>query len=199
MLTVSTAAATEEEAMLNYKQYLLRILAVCAALTIAACASKGLGEMSEITSAPTPVNPREDNAAVIAGQTAALVVTLDIDGERVKLAGSRVMMVPQSTPRREEGELVSIVGLRGGEMVSRILVPDQRINIQENRGIVILEKRTLNAALPLPVPIDEIGVQLPGVEQTVKFAVGSKIKAFCGKHPDQDMCRKGREDMPIVK
>lgn len=185
--------------MQSIKQHFFCILSIYAALAVTACASMEPGQVSTETSAPTPVDPIADNAAVIAGQTAGLVVTLSIDGERVQLVDARVMLIPKGTARRQEGELVSLAGLRGGEVVTRLLIPDQRINVQENRGIVIQDQRTLNAALPLPAPIDELQVQLPGAEQPVKFAVGKKIRAFCGKHPEQDICIKSGEDMHIVK
>jgi hypothetical protein len=181
------------------KQKVRRMLSWFAVLAVAGCASLEPGRMSAETSTPMPVDPRADNEAVIAGQTAALVVTLKIDGAQVALADSRVMMVPMSDERRQEGDMVALEGLSGGQTVTRVAVPDQRLNVQENRGLVMLEQRTLQAALPLPRPIDELQVRLPGSEQPVRIAVDKEIATFCRTHPQQDLCRTAKQDLPTVK
>jgi hypothetical protein len=176
-----------------------RMLSWFAVLAVAGCASLEPGRMSAETSAPMPVDPRADNEVVLAGQTAALVVTLDIDGAQVTLADSRILMIPKRTERRAEGDLVTLDGLRGGQTVTRVVIPDQRLNVEENGGIVVLDKRTLQAALPLPRPIDELQVRLPGAEQPVRIAVGKEIATFCRKHPQQNLCRTAKQDMPVLK
>lgn len=176
--------------MHSHKRNLTRTLLSIAALAVAACASMEPGRLTAETSAPKPVDPRADNELVTAGQVTGLVVTLKIDGARVELADARVMMIPKGIERRQVGELVNLAGLSGGQTVTQVQIPDQRLNVEENRGIVILDRRTLQAALPLPRPIDELQVRLPGAEQPVRFSVGKEIAAFCRQHPKQDLCRQ---------
>lgn len=76
------------------------------------------------------------------------------------------------------------------EEVTQIRVSDQRMNIEEGRGLVILEQRTLPVALPLPHPIEEIYVQLPGAEQPVQISVGEEIAAFCKQYPKHALCHQ---------
>jgi hypothetical protein len=176
--------------MHNHKQMLTRTLISLAVLALSACASMEPGRLTTETSTPRLVDARADNAAVMADQVAGLVVTLKIDDSRVELADSRVMMIPKGTARRQEGELITLAGLSGGRTVTQIQVPDQRLNVEENKGIVILGQRTVQAALPLPAPIDELQVLLPGAEQPVRISVGKEIAAFCREHPKHDLCRQ---------
>jgi hypothetical protein len=126
-------------------------------------------------------------------QALGLVVTMKIDGDRVELTDSQIMLIPKAIARQQTGEQITLVGLRGGETVTQVRIPDQRLNIQEKRGVVVLEQRTLQAALPLPAPIDELLVQLPGAEQPVRFPIAKTISTFCRKHPKQDLCRKSEQ------
>lgn len=169
---------------------LLATLGLVACVSLFACASLEPGRLTAGTSEPKPVSPLTDNEQVLSGQIAGLIVTLKIDGQRVELGDVRVMMIPKAMERRLEGELVTLEGLSGGQAVTRVDIPDQRLNIEENRGIVILEQRTLQAALPLPRPIDELHVRLPGAERPVRFQVGKEIAAFCSQYPKQDLCRQ---------
>jgi hypothetical protein len=169
---------------------LLAALGLAACALLAACASMEPGRLTAETSGTKPVDPRVDNEKVLTGQVTGLIVTLKIDGQRVELTDVRVMMIPKGMERRQEGELVTLAGLSGGQTVTRVEIPDQRLNIEENRGIVILEQRTLQAALPLPRPIEELQVLLPGADQPVRFQVGKEIAEFCNQYPKQDLCRQ---------
>jgi hypothetical protein len=176
-----------------------RLLSLFVLLALFGCASLEPGRMNAETSKPTPVDPRADNEVVIAGQTPALIVTLNIDGAEVTLSDSRVLMVPMRAERRPDGDLVTLDGLSQGQVVTQVVISDQRLNVEENGGIVLLDQRTLQAALPLPRPIDELQVRLPDVEQPVRIAVGREIAIFCRKNPQQSLCYNTKQDTPVPK
>jgi hypothetical protein len=97
-----------------------------------------------------PVDPDTDNRAVTSQLTPGLVIQLEIDRNTVRLADAQLVLVPRQTRQGREGERVIVSGWRGGQQVTTVSIPDQRINSQENVGIVIREQRTLSVALPLP-------------------------------------------------
>lgn len=175
---------------------LRRALIGLAGIAVAACASMQPGRITAQTSSPKPVDPRIDNEAVLAELTPGLVFTLEIDGLRVRLANAKVMMIPRREPRRPAGELVSVTGLSGGQPVTQVQVPDQRLNVEEGKGIVILEKRTLEAALPLPRRIDALEVMMAGAERPQRFDVTKAVRDFCRNYPKSGTCRAPGPDEP---
>lgn len=172
-----------------------RIVLSCSLLGIAlvwvtACASIETGQLTTHTSKPTLVDPRADNREVLTDFIPGLVVTMEVDSQGASLTDAQVMMIPNISPRRQEGELVSIIGLSGGKPVTSIQVTDQRINVEEERGIVIEDKRTLHAALPLPQRIDSLELRIPGAKQPFRFDVGERVDSFCRKFPQTNLCSK---------
>lgn len=159
-------------------------------LLVVGCASTGPGELRTQTSDPKPVDARADNERVLKGLVPGLVVTLEIDGERVSLADAQVLMIPLSKPRLQAGELITLTGTSQGKAVSSMEVPDQRLNVQENQGLVVLEKRTIAAALPLPARIDTLEVRLPG-KAGQRLDVRDPIEAFCKTYSQVPLCRPG--------
>jgi hypothetical protein len=157
-------------------------------LLVVGCASTDPGQLRTQTSDPRPVDPRADNEPVLKGLTPGLVVTLEIDHDRVSVAHAHVLMIPQVTSRTQPGELITLTGTSQGRVVSSVDVPDQRLNVQEGQGLVILEKRTIAAALPLPARIDTLEVRLPG-KPSQRLDVRDAIERFCTTHPQAPLCQ----------
>lgn len=157
------------------------------------CASMKHDQSSTRTSEPIPVDPKTDNAVVLKQLTAGLLVVIDINEDTPSLTKAHVAMVPESVPLKQEGEFISITGLSSGKAVSSIQVPDQRVNVQENRGLVYLDKRTISATLPLPVLIDSIEIRLPGKASPRRFNVVEQIDSYCRKNRRSDLCRSAKK------
>jgi hypothetical protein len=121
------------------------------------------------------------------------VVVVEIDGDRASLVEGRVLSVRSAGSARREGELVTIRGLRDGERVGEAQVDDQRLNDQEGRGLVILEKRVLIAAVPMPQAIDTLEVVVPGVEDVSQIDVQPIVESFCRNYPDTKACSPSGE------
>lgn len=156
----------------------------------AGCASK-LPQTAVAQSGPVrAVQASDDNRAVLAQMTPGLVMRLEIDGNLVQLHDPELMLVPRSDPSRVPGgDRVIVTGWRGTEQVSSVAVADQRINVQEEVGIVIRERRSLNVALPTPRRIDRVEVTLPGTTTAQQFAVGQVFDRACAQRTDSDLCR----------
>ena len=177
--------------MIKFPRIVLRCSLLGIALAwVAACASIETGQLTTNTSEPTLLDARADNREVLADLILGLVATIEIDGQVATLTDAQVMMIPNIFPRRQEGELVSIIGLSGGKPVTSIQVPDQRLNVEEEKGIVIQDKRTLHAALPLPQRIDSLELRIPGAKQPFRFDVGERVDSFCRKFPQTNLCSK---------
>ena len=164
------------------------------------CTSRGPGELRTHTSKPRPVDPRADNARVLSGLVPGLVVALDIDGEEISLEYAQVFMVPQSKPRRQEGELITLTGMSQGKAVSSLKVSDHRLVVQESfkeqerKGrIVIPKKRSVTAALPLPVRIDTLEVRLPGKAEPARLNVRKAIEEFCNSYRQMSLCQSEKQ------
>jgi len=175
---------------MRFELRIIHVLAFATPLLLVGCASAGPGQLHTQTSDPKAVDARADNERVLRGLTPGLVVTLEIDGEKVSLADAQVLMIPQSKPRLQPGELITLTGTSQGKAVSSVEVPDQRLNVQESQGLVILEKRTIAAALPLPARIDTLEVRLPG-KAGQRLDVRDSIEAFCKTYPQAPLCRPG--------
>jgi hypothetical protein len=135
-----------------------------------------------------PVDPDTDNRAVTSQLTPGLVIQLEIDRNTVRLADAQLVLVPRQTRQGREGERVIVSGWRGGQQVTTVSIPDQRINSQENVGIVIREQRTLSVALPLPRRIEAVEVTLPG-GQPQRFDVTPLFDSVCQGQPSTELCR----------
>lgn len=174
-------------------RHIITAMAIVFCLLMFGCASMKHEQSSTRTSDPIPVDPKADNAVVLKQLTAGLLIVLDIDEDTPSLTEAHVAMVPESVARKQEGEFISITGLSSGKAVSSIQVPDQRLNVQENGGLVYLDKRTISATLPLPVRIDIIEIQLPGKASPRRFKVVDQIDGYCRKNPRSDLCRSAKK------
>jgi hypothetical protein len=125
--------------------------ALSTALSVA-CASKRPGRVTEETSAPRAVDATADNAALVNQLKRVLVVTLAIDGSTVKLVDAHVSYVPHRSAASTMGERLRVTGVRGGEPVVAIDVPDPQLNIQEGGGLVRVKRRQVVAEASTNAP-----------------------------------------------
>jgi len=165
------------------------ILPLCLAL-IAGCASKAPQTAAAQSGPSRAVQASDDNRAVLAQMTPGLVMRLEIDKNVVQLLDLELALVPRSTPPRgSAGDQVLVTGWRGTERVSSVAVADQRVNVQEEVGIVILDRRSLHVALPTPRRIDRIEITLPGATTPQRFPVDQVFERACAQRNDSDLCR----------
>jgi hypothetical protein len=154
-----------------------------------------LAEMQVETSKPKPVDPKIDNSKVRKSLVATLVVTIDIRDTKVSLRDLQVVMAPRPYQRREEKEeLVVVTGISKGRRVSSVRIPDQRVNVEENKGLVIMKNRTVTAMLPLPKKIDHVEVTLPGDAKGTLLDVHETIDQFCKAHPRLPVCQAHKSE-----
>lgn len=173
---------------------IITAMVIVFSLLMFGCASMKHDQASTRTSDPMPVDAKADNAVVLKQLTAGLLIVLDINGDMPSLTEAHVVMVPESVTLKQEGEFISITGLSSGKAVSSIQVPDQRLNVQENVGLVYLDKRTISATLPLPALIDSIEIRLPGKASPRRFKVVEQIDSYCRKNPRSDLCRSAKKE-----
>jgi hypothetical protein len=155
----------------------------------AGCASAKPGRVTSRTSAPSPVDPVADNEKLLADLVPGLVITLEIIGSEPKLKNAHVAMVPRQETRREEGELIRVVGLAQGQEITSVAFPDERVNIEEHGGIVVMDERTVATTLPLPRRIDVVEVRLPRDVGRARFSVHDQIDKYCRQYPGSELCR----------
>lgn len=164
-----------------------------ATLVITACIGilPASAQITEKTSAPKTVDPQRDNSMVRNSLITTLVVTFDIDDTKVKVRNLQIVMAPPRYKGREGNEeIISVVGLRNGAQVSSVQVSDERINVEEGKGLVILQNRTITALVPLPKRIDHIKIVLPGQDNSApSFDVQIMIEQFCNANPQIPLCR----------
>jgi hypothetical protein len=147
--------------------------------------------MTPQTSNPEPVDPMVDNTGLQEQLSPSLVVTIELDGDTATLLDARVLMTRATMPRRTEGEQVILRGFSAGQQVSTVAVPDQRLNVEEGGGLVMQEKRTLTAALPMPQRIDAIEVLVPGAAEATRLDVSEEVSSFCRTYPNTEGCQRG--------
>lgn len=147
--------------------------------------------MTEKTSDPKPVDPQVDNAMVLNSLIISLAVTFDINDTKVKLRNLQIVKAPPRHKRREENEeIIVVTGTRKGKKVSSVQVPDERVNVEEKKGLVIMKKRTITALVPLPKRIDHVKIVLPGQQESIapSFDVHTIIDQFCNANPQISLC-----------
>ncbi len=170
--------------MLNAKQ--ISVLAITAMLMGCATATDGPGIKTEETSAPRPVDAREDNAAVLAQTSPGLIVTLHVEGSTIRSVETQIASVTATT--QAESESISITALSNGDRIATMSVADQRVNVQEEVGIVETETRTLIGTMQLPSRVDTLIVESPALEETKELDVRDVFDAFCEQYRDQSIC-----------
>src|SRR5262245_28038640 len=164
-----------------------------AVFVISACigTSSSSATMTEKTSDPKPVDPQIDNSMVLNSLITSLVVTFDINDTKVKLRNLQIVKAPPRYKGREENEeIIVVIGTRKGKKVGSVQVPDERVNVEEKKGLVIMKKRTITALVPLPKRIDHVKIVLPGQQENLapSFDVHTIIDKFCNANPQISLC-----------
>lgn len=157
---------------------------------VASCASRAPQTAVAQRTEQRAVDAAHDNRDVVGQLTPSIVMQLEVDGEKVQLREAELVALPRKPSARENGgRKVLVTGWRGEEKISEVLVEDQRINIQENVGVVTEERRTLSVALPTPRRIDRVEVTLPGSRTAQRFAVAEVFERACAGQPSSELCR----------
>ncbi len=170
--------------MLNPKR--ISVIGISMLLVACATASDGPGVKTEQTTEPRPVDPRADNAEVIAQTLPGLIVTLNIEGGTVRSYETQIAAVSATT--QAEGDSISVTALSNGNRIATMSVADQRVNAQEEVGIVELESRTLIGTMQLPTRVDTLIVESPGLEAAQEIDVRDVFDAFCEQYREQSIC-----------
>lgn len=177
---------------------ILRNISICFIyLTASACASDHYKELTAATSDPVAVDHAVDNKVVMENLETGLVATLRINGANISITKLQIRMIPRTDKLPNQGELITIKGLSNGKTVTEIKTPDTRLNVQENKGIVFLEKRTIAFALPMPQFIDTLEVTIPATGKTKKLSISKQLSKLCKKHKKLKEC--SREKSPTKK
>jgi hypothetical protein len=155
---------------------------------LAGCASSEPGEVTEETSMAQVIDPAADNQAVLSGLITGLVMTVNIDGGAVTLTDIRVARIPAVPEPQERADAVTISGFHAGQLVSSTAVADQRMNAEENGGLVTLSMQSLAVALPLPHAIDNIEVLPPGASQPTRIDVRKTLRGYCKESKQDPIC-----------
>lgn len=172
---------------MNYRYTVSSALFV---LLFAGCASRVPQTAVAQRTQERAVDAAEDNRAVVDQMTPTVVMQLEVDGNTVQLRDMELVLLPRKSSARErDSRKILVTGWRGKEQVSEASVADQRINIQENVGVVIEDRRTLNVALPTPRRIDRVEVTLPGSTTAQRFPVAEVFERACVSQPGSELCR----------
>jgi hypothetical protein len=161
------------------------------AVGLVACASAEPGRMTAETSSPQPLDAAADNAELMQDLAPSLVLTIEVDGDTATLLDARVLMMRATAPRHSEGEQVVLRGLSAGQPVSTVAVPDQKLNVQEGGGLVMQERRTLTAAIPMPQRLDAVEVLIPGAAAASRLDVREQVSSFCRQYATSEGCERG--------
>jgi len=160
-------------------------------LVEAGCASTSAEyPITERTSKPLPVSSIDDNGPVLRQLVPSLVLTLHIREQRVELTEGVVRLTPPVSGRRFEEGTMRLQGWRDGQLISTLVVPDERLNVQEGKGLVVLDERQVVAALAVPVRLDTVTVQLGPEQPEQKLDVRTIFEGFCKEFPRSIVCRR---------
>ena len=131
------------------------------------------GASQAVVISEKPVADADDpvNRQATADTVEALIVSLTLDGGQARLDSAVPARVPRGViqKRQDEGDRVTVVALAQGQEIARASVPDQVINIEENKGIVRLTRRQISLAVPMGRAPDRLQVLAPatGVDMAV--------------------------------
>ncbi len=190
MLSVNTTSCMKQLPSCAVRVSLLSAVALMAMM---GCATKGPAEPRSSTTSPVPVDETIDNRVLLSSLVPGLVVGFDIKGEDISTVFTQIMMIPKSNPRREGSELITVTGLREGRVLATVQVPDLRIMVREGFGtaegaLLIMERRTVTAALPLPARIDMLEVRLPGTPAPMRQDLRETFDRHCASNRQSMLC-----------
>lgn len=163
-------------------------------LLAAGCWPAAHGQVIETTSAPTPVDPVDDNQAVLAQLADGLVFSLRVEGRRVELLGAEPRRVPQHQRWLNEGDTVRVVAMAGGREVGWARVPDAAIDVEEGRGLARRAARELHHHMIVSALPDVLQVWLPGGARPVHLDLRQPLAAACARA--SEACRLQRTAPP---
>ncbi len=134
-----------------------------------------------------PISAQEDNAFFLEHLTTGLIVTLRVSDQDISLVRSQIGTVPKVKPKEVAPHTISLIGIRGKDVVTRTAVPDEELVVQENKGLIRVPVRMITAVLPTSVPIDKLKVHIkPHLQK--EFDLGPLFKEFCNKYPKDPIC-----------
>ncbi len=157
------------------------------------CATKVPAEPRTSTTPPALVDEATDNRVLLSMLVPGLVVGLNIKGEEISTVFTRIMMIPKPNPRREGSELITVTGLREGKVLATVQVSDLRLTVREGfreaeGALLIMERRTVTAALPLPARIDMLEVRLPGNREPMRQDLRETFDRHCTADRQSILC-----------
>jgi hypothetical protein len=161
-------------------------LLVVLATSVASCVSSQPGiATARLLDEDRPVDPREDNAAVLDRTVEGLVLQLEIDGDRVAVTDLQVMRVPKQPPRTMGPGMIGVTAIAEGRTVYTTAIPDEELNTEEQTGLVRLTHRRLTLILPTGIPVTALEVQLaPGGAET-GLDLRPQLGEWCGEYRQQ--------------
>jgi len=165
------------------------IMLSLAGLIIAACTSPSYTDIRSNTTKPVAVNASKDNSVVLENLETGLIATLVIDGDKLTIIEPLIRRIPKANKTRKEGETVTIRGMSDGKTIAEIHVPDNRLNIQEHKGIILLDKRTISFSLPLPTMIDSIEITMSSTGKSKMINLSKQLYKLCKKHRKLAVCK----------
>jgi hypothetical protein len=181
--------------LLKDSAMIFRHALLAASITLLGISS--LVRAQERTTEPAPLDPAADpvNRLVAARTVSGLIVGLRIDGAQVTLERARPARFPKPRARQAAGDTITITGVSGATIVSRVTVPNRALMVEEGRGLVRPERRVIYAALPTPRAIDAIEVRVSATAASTRLDVRAAYEEICKAFPREPVCA-GRSVTP---
>lgn len=167
--------------------------ALIAAAILAGCASQAVVEPTVRMSEPRPVDPRQDivNVQYLRDSGPALLVAIRINDRELSVVNAVLAQAPKKTSRDSRGgDVVTVTALSGGQPVGSVTVADQILNVEENKGIVLVTDRTIHAAIPIMRRADSIEVRVSATGTTARLPIPDEVYRVCEALPNDPLCAR---------
>lgn len=140
-----------------------------------------------------PIDAQRDpvNEKVQKETVDGLIVVVTIDGANVRLDSATPARVPRkaSQPAKQAApEQVTVSGLVGGNAVTRNVVLDPVVRIQEGQGVVRVDQRQITVALATDRALEAIRVQAPATHADQTLDVRDAYAPYCKNDPRGAWC-----------
>jgi hypothetical protein len=149
-----------------------------------------------VVSSEKPLADADDpiNRQAAAETVEALIVSLTLDGREARLDSAVPARVPRGViqKRQDEGDRVTVIALAGGREIARTSVPDQVINIEENKGLVQLTRRQISLAVPMGRAPDKLQVLAPATGVDTAVDPGPMLAMWCQSERPNPWCPRQR-------
>lgn len=134
-----------------------------------------------ISEKPIPDADDPINRQAEADTVEALVLLMTLDGREARLEQAIPARVPRGAiqKRQDESDRVTVIALAGGRELARASVPDQLINIEEETGVVTLQRRQISLAVPLDRAPDQLRVLAPASGVDMAVDAGPLLAPWC--------------------